>query len=528
MAEQGEFLEIGGTKVYKSLFKNEGDWNKLVESQSGSPMVKEEAVKREEEKKREQEAADEAERARLAKVGITLGPKPEPKPQAPVVSPEEQAAIKAEEELTAQAAQPTGPAAQPPQPPVVQTITPAMVQETAITTVSQSPEAKKAVKMYEEATKASIVANEEKAGFDIQRANTLAAAKEREAQQMELDLAETKKIRDEQSAQLKLQQDKMTATAQELGNYRFKDFFEGREGARAMAGLSMALGAIGSAFAKTPNYAMEIIQNSIQNDLAIQKANYDKLKGTLEGQRTLYGQLVDRFKDENIASQTMMKIRYDQMAKQAEAAASKISDPEAKARIATLTAQMQQEGAKAMMSATEGLKTSVQTQIRQGQKQAPIDIIKARSEFEERVKKSPIGDAISTQNAAEKFRSIVKAGANEAAIADFIAGKGGLGQGSYSPAFTATLNGLGITDLTVESVRKFFKGGVNPATVNKIQNFLDAASVQAAQDSARHMPYIAQEAQLVGVDPQVYLSQINQKGLKLLETQKAGARRISP
>lgn len=527
MAEQNEFLEIGGTKVYKSLFKNEGDWNKLVESQSGSPMMKEEQAKRDAEQQRKREEEAEAERQRLAKVGITLGPKPEA-PKTPVVSPEEQAAIKAEEELTAQAAQPTGPAAQPPQPPVVQTITPAMVQETAITTVSQSPEAKKAVKMYEEATKASIVANEQKAGFDIQRANTLAAGKEREAQQMELDLAETKKIRDEQSAQLKLQQDKMTATAQELGNYRFKDFFEGREGARAMAGLSMALGAIGSAFAKTPNYAMEIIQNSIQNDLAIQKANYDKLKGTLEGQRTLYGQLVDRFKDENIASQTMMKIRYDQMAKQAEAAASKISDPEAKARIATLTAQMQQEGAKAMMSATEGLKTSVQTQIRQGQKQAPIDIIKARSEFEERVKKSPVGDAISTQNAAEKFRSIVKAGANEAAIADFIAGKGGLGQGSYSPAFTATLNGLGITDLTVESVRKFFKGGVNPATVSKIQNFLDAASVQAAQDSARHMPYIAQEAQLVGVDPQVYLSQINQKGLKLLETQKAGARRISP
>ena len=528
MAEQNEFLEIGGKKIYKNLFQNEADWNKLVESQSGSSMMKEEQAKRDAEQQRKHEEEAEAERQRLAKVGITLGPKPEAKPQAPVVSPEEQAAIKAEEELTAQAAQPTGPAAQPPQPPVVQTITPAMVQETAITTVSQSPEAKKAVKMYEEATKASIVANEQKAGFDIQRANTLAAGKEREAQQMELDLAETKKIRDEQSAQLKLQQDKMNATAQELGNYRFKDFFEGREGARAMAGLSMALGAIGSAFAKTPNYAMEIIQNSIQNDLAIQKANYDKLKGTLEGQRTLYGQLVDRFKDENIASQTMMKIRYDQMAKQAEAAASKIGDPEAKARIATLTAQMQQEGAKAMMSATEGLKTSVQTQIRQAQKQAPIDVIKARKEFEERVNSTPMGEAIKAQNAAEKFRAIVASGAGETALIDFVAGKGGLGQGSVSGQFLGLTNTMGWVDKAGNVIREGIKGGANPQTLQKIQNFLDAAAVQTAQDSARHIPYIAQEAQLVGIDPQLYVSQINQKGLKMLETQKAGARRISP
>jgi hypothetical protein len=523
-----EFLEIGGTKVYKSLFKNEADWNKLVESQSsGSQQIKEEFQNK---KQAEEEAQFQADKERLAKVGVTLSPKPAEtaKPQAPVVSPEEQAAIKAEEELTAQTSQPTGPAAQPPQAPVVQTITPAMVQETAITTVSQSPEAKKAVKMYEEATKASIVANEQKAGFDIQRANTLAAAKEREAQQMELDLAETKKVRDEQTAQLKLQQDKMNATAQELQNYQFKNFFEGREGARAMAGLSIALGSVGAAFGGGPNYAMEIIQNSIQNDLAVQKANYDKLKGTFEGQRSLYGQLVDRFKDENIASQTMMRIRYDQMAKQAEAAASKISDPEAKARIATLTAQMKQEGAKAMMAATEGLKTSVQTQIRQGQKQAPIDIIKARSEFEERVKKSPVGEAIVANNAAEKFRQIIKTGAGEAAIVDFVAGKAGLGQGSVSGAFLDLMNKQGITDLTAENVRKFFKGGANPDTLKKIQNFLDAAAVQTAQDSARHMPYIAQEAQLVGVDPQVYLSQINQRGLKLLETQKAGARRISP
>lgn len=528
MADQEDFLEIGGTKVYKSLFKNEADWNKLVESQSGSPAMKEEQAKREEEKKRQQEAEDEAEKARLAKVGITLGPKVEEqaKPSTPALTADEQAA-KQEEAITASAT-PAAPATQPPPAPVVQTVTPAMVQETAITTVSQSPEAKKAVKMYEDATKASIVANEQKAQFDIQRANTMAAAKEREAQQMELDMAETKKRNDEQRDALNLQQDKMNATANELANYQFKNFFEGRDGARAMAGLSMALGAIGSAFAKTPNYAMEIIQNSIQNDLAVQRANYDKLKGTFEGQRTLYGQLVDRFKDENLAAQTMTKIRYDQMAKQAEAAAAKISDPEAKARIAVMTAQLKQEGAKAMMAATDGLKTSVQTQIKQAAKQAPGDIIKARADFEDRVKKSPVGDAISTQNAAEKFRAIVKAGAGEEAVAEFIAGKGGLGQGSYSPAFTNTLNNMGITDLSMESVRKFFKGGVNPATLNKIQNFLDAASMQAAQDSARHIPYIAQEAQLLGIEPETYIGQINQKGLRMLRNEKSGARRISP
>lgn len=532
MADQGEFLEIGGKKVYKSLFKNEDDWNKLVESQTGTPEMREEKQKREQGQERqfaeEQAAEKQAELDRLAKIGITYKdqPKEGETPKAPALTADEQAA-KQEEAITASAT-PAAPATQPPAAPVVQTVTPAMIQETAITTVSQSPEAKKAVKMYEDATKASIVANEQKAQFDIQRANTMAAAKEREAQQMELDMAETKKRNDEQRDALKLQQDKMATTANELANYQFKNFFEGRDGARAMAGLSIALGAVGQAFAGGPNLAMDIIQSSIQNDLALQRANYDKLKGTFEGQRTLYGQLVDRFKDENLAAQTMTKIRYDQMAKQAEAASAKISDPEAKARIAVMTAQLKQEGAKAMMAATEGLKTSVQTQIKQAAKQAPGDIIKARADFEDRVKKSPVGDAISTQNAAEKFRAIVKAGAGEEAVAEFIAGKGGLGQGSYSPAFTATLNNMGITDLSMESVRKFFKGGVNPATLNKIQNFLDAASMQSAQDSVRHIPYIAQEAQLVGIDPEVYVSQINQKGLRRSKIEQSGARRISP
>lgn len=522
-----EFIEIGGKKVYKSLFKDSDAFEKLKAAQVGSSQTQEAwAEKQAEEKKAALQEMTLPERAKLVEEQRLVAQKPVT--PAPATAQEDQKALQQEQAITAEmAAAPVQAPQPPPQAPTVMVATPAMVQETAVSQVMQSPEAKQAVKTYQQATEASIQANKEKADFEIQRANALAIGKEKLAQQNMQDFAEVKQAQQDYQNRLNEQVAKMSSTAQELANYKFKDFFEGREGSRVMAGISIALGAVGSSITKGPNYAMEIIQNAIQNDLALQKANYEKLKGSFEAQQTTYGQLRQRGLDDLAASQTMIKIRNDQAIQQMEAAASKISNPEAKARIDAMAAQMRQDGAKALMTATEGLKTTVQTQMKQAPKQAPLDILKARGDFEERVKKSPVGEAAAATNAAEKFRAIVKAGAGEQALVDFVAGKGGLGQGSVNASFLDLMNKQGFVDKAGNVVRDAFKGGVNPATLNKIQSFLDAASVQATQDAMGHVPVIAEEAQMLGLNPNIYLGQLNQKALQRMQYERAGARRLN-
>lgn len=521
-----EFIEIGGKKVYKSLFKDAEGFEKLKAAQTSSSQMGEAwAEKQAEQEKSAFQEMTLPERAKIVEQRQAAATKPiAPTPPTPGAPSEDEQALAAEAKITAEQAAPPQP---PPQAPTVMVATPAMIQETAISRVMQSPEAKQAVKSYEQATQASIEANKQKAEFEVARSNQMAVEKERIAQQTAQDFAEVKKNQQEYQSRLSEQVAKMSTTAQELSNYKFKEFFEGREGARVMAGISVALGAVGSAFTKGPNFAMEIIQNAIQNDLALQKANYEKLKGSFESQQTMYGQLRQRGLDDLATSQTFIKIRNDQAIQQMEAAASKISDPEAKARIDAMAAQMRQDGAKAIIAATEGLKTTVQTQIKQAPKPAPLDVLKARGDFEERVKKSPVGEASAATNAAEKFRAIVKAGAGEQALVDFVAGKGGLGQGSVNASFLDLMNKQGFVDKAGNVLRDAFKGGVNPATLNKIQSFLDAASVQATQDAMGHIPTIAEEAQMLGLDPNIYLGRLNQKTIQRMQYERAGARRLN-
>ena len=523
-----EFLEIGGKKIYKSLFKDPEGYERLKAAQSSTQTSEEWQQK---------QAAQEAEdTARLQKAGIELGPKPEekPAPTQPQVS-EQDKALQQEEAITAQAqqaAQPSPMAQTPAMVPAIPT-TPQMVQDVTVSKIMQSPEGKAAMDSYKKAADASIKANEEKAGFEIERSNALALGREQLAQQNQADFAQLKKQQDEYQSRLSEQMAKMTTTADELKNYKFKDFFDGREGARVMAGISMALGAVGASITKGPNYAMEIIQSAIQNDLAMQKANYEKLKGTLEAGQTLYGQMRQKGLDDLQTTQSFIKVRNEQAIQQMEAAASKITDPEAKARVAAMSAQLRQDSAKALMTATEGLKTSVQTQIRQAAGQTPKDLMEARTSFEKKWKEgdNEIGQAIRAQNAAEKFRAAVKAGAGEEALVDFVASKGGLGQGSVGPSFFTLLNKQGLVDEAGNIIRTAFKGGVNPQTLNKIQNFLDAAAVQTAQDASGRLPQFYEEAQLVRLSPrdiEALTRQINEKGLKLSQIEKAGARRLSP
>lgn len=542
-------IDVMGTTLTREMFPSDEEWNKVVtaaqrpkDTQVEQSWSEKQEIQRQEAEQERQEALA---RGRAAGITYREAPKEEPKEKVLTAAEADElaktkaelATLQAERVATSPQVQvgeqaPEGEQAGEGPTINIQTaptgISPGMTRETVINQVMQSPQAKEAVKLYQDATEASIKANQEKIGFETARANEAAALKESALKDLEAMDAENKARDQRVVEEMNMQQARMRQAQEQLSNYKFQDFFQGRDGARVMAGISIALGAVGSALTKGPNYALEIINNAIDNDLAQQQANYNKLKGTFEGEQTLYGQLKQRRLDDLQAFQIAKKTRLDQAALQVEAASEKVSDAEAKNRATMIANALRQEGAKAMMAATEGLKTTVQTQIKAAPGMAPKDIIDSRAAFEKRVNEGPLGAAMQAELALRKFRDIVKAGASEAALVDFVASKGGLQQGSVAMEFVNGLNKMGLADMGMDTIRGWVKGGSAPILIKKIENFLDAASKRATDTAVKHLPPLMQEAKLVGLDFEPYMQDLNRAQLQSVMLRRQGGRRANP
>jgi hypothetical protein len=289
-----------------------------------------------------------------------------------------------------------------------------------------------------------------------------------------------------------------------------------------MAAISVGLGAIGSSITKGPNYAMQIIDNAIQNDLALQKANYEKLKGTLEADQSLYGQLVRKLGDEFQASQQFMNIRNNAVSQKIEAASAMVSDQEGKAKLDAMRAQLQQKSAQAAVDATKGLDIKVMTETKPMVLPSAKDVATAGKEIEEYVAKTPVKEAMEVEAGRKEFKAMVESGASPQAIANFIAGPRGLGQGSYGPTFETMLRQAGLVDRSVEAIQEFISGEKSASVIRGIQNFLDAKAIESA---SRSKPYL-QEFEILneraGRGRTLYTDQVNPTGLQRGEAKAAG------
>lgn len=78
-------------------------------------------------------------------------------------------------------------------------------------------------------------------------------------------------------------------------------FYGGSVGKRVLAGISIALGAMGSAFTGQRNYALDIINKAIDDDIAAQKEGIQKLGAQASLQRQFMQDIRQRFQDEDQA-----------------------------------------------------------------------------------------------------------------------------------------------------------------------------------------------------------------------------------
>lgn len=412
--------------------------------------------------------------------------------------------------------------------PQPQIVTPTVTQATSTQKVEtrMGKEQKAAYEAEIKANQAYAVAAEEETKLTIEKANRTNLERQQLATQNVEEAAKLENTYRERQAELAKQESKIRASQEELKNYKFKEFFEGREGARVMAGISVALGAVGASFTKGPNYAMQIIENAIQNDLALQKANYDKLKGSVEADQSLYGQLVRKLGDELAAGQQFLNIRNNAVSQKIDASAAMVSDEEGKAKLASLKAQIDQKAAQAMVDATKGLDVKVITETKPMVVPTAKETAQAGREIEEYVAKTPIKEAMDSYAGAQEFKAAVAAGATPQAIAAFIAGPKGLGQGSYGPNFDQMLRNAGLVDRSIEKMTEFFQGEKSATLVKSIQGFLDARSVEAASRARDYLPEFERLNQRAGRPIDLYTRQVNPAGLVRSKAAAAGLKPV--
>ena len=358
--------------------------------------------------------------------------------------------------------------------------------------------------------------------FEIEKQKQYGVATAALAEENMLNYADIERQRMQRQEKIDQERVKLVAAQDEFKNFQYRDFFEGRDGARVLAGFSMALGAIGSSITKGPNYAMQVVESAINNDVALQKAKYEKLRGTFEGQQTLYGTLVKAGLEENQADLVAYNIRAKQGIEKLDAMKSQVTDEQGIAKLDALKAQLQQQIAAKQMEATRGLEIKTVTESRPIVMPTAKDQASAGKEIEEYASKTPIKEAADAYQGFREFKAAVAAGATPQAVAAFIAGPKGLGQGSYGPQFDQLLKDAGIVDRTVEGITQYLAGGKSETLVKSIGNFLESKSIEAGTRAKDYLAEFERLNERAGRPADLYTKQINPGALLRGKAQAAG------
>lgn len=120
----------------------------------------------------------------------------------------------------------------------------------------------------------------------------------------------------------------------------------GGMGGKITAGIAMALGAYGAAFTGGPNYAMQIIQQAIQDNIAAQKESFAKKRGEASEKRSLWDSVKDRFANDRQRETAAYGLSIDQVKQQLEKIKATSSSEEVLANADALGAQLDAEQTK--------------------------------------------------------------------------------------------------------------------------------------------------------------------------------------
>ena len=113
-------------------------------------------------------------------------------------------------------------------------------------------------------------------------------------------------------------------------------------GGGILAAIAVGLGALGSTWGKTPNYALDIIQSSIDRDIDAQKATLENKRSALAARQTLVGQLYDYYGDMDQAVKASKSYAWEKVIGQVKQIGMSSEKADVKARVADFLSRAHQ------------------------------------------------------------------------------------------------------------------------------------------------------------------------------------------
>lgn len=374
----------------------------------------------------------------------------------------------------------------------------------------------KAMQLADDAVIARALADEKE--LEVQTGRAMALADERQR----LD-AQMEESRQERLNALKGAESEVKAAQDAVDQFQFKDFWaEKSTGDRLLAAIATGMGAFGAGMTGGPNYAMNIIKDTIDRDLDVQKSRLGKAQAGVQARRSVLGDLRARLKDEEAADLAF----YDASLKKVEdkflgmAATAKSADLKAKAQ--EMAAKLQEERAKVQGSLATKVQTTVTAEskpvIPQGGFKSPEELIKTAD-----------GDALikaarEARTASDQFRTLREAGADGAAVADYIAN--GLKQGSFGSDFVRMLEKKNLWEQGTGFLRERFVGGYNPKMLDEIQSAAENGARNLAARAAPRAQYYDGEASRMGLPPGFILGAPTAREKDNEQAARAGLQRV--
>jgi hypothetical protein len=240
-------------------------------------------------------------------------------------------------------------------------------------------------------------------------------------------------------------------------------------GNKVLAGLSIFLGGFDPS---GQNKSLGIIQNSIDRDVDAQKANYMKLRDKKQEMNSLYGRMMDKFKDEKIALDMTKAGHYQALGMKVEAMAAQAKIPQVKAQYLQQSAVFKQKAAEIGADAYGKLLTAQQ----KGASQYVPGFGTAPTEKEAQDLRAKVAAADSARQEISTLKSLAKLGTSfspedsaqakmsanllKSALRKEIVGEGAVSEAEYK-----------ILDTVIANPADFFKlSSTQRATLEYLEN----------------------------------------------------------
>lgn len=263
--------------------------------------------------------------------------------------------------------------------------------------------------------------------------------------------------------------------ADDVGKFQFDQnrFFKNMStGQQVLAGLGVALSALGSGFTGKQNQALEIINQGIERDLKQQSQEYDKLKDKTAYANTAYGQLRQIYQDKEEADRKFFDLAKQNILQKADAKIATLYPEKTDAERQQLLADMNLKLGEIKLNA-QGTKSKTTGGVT-NREDKPLGFANSKERLDavDQASKNP---DIQKYKEARSGYSYIK---DKTTLSPFelgyvIAGKEFLNQGSYSQNMADSLANQGYSQQVVSWFRK--QAGkstpVPPAIVKDIKEF---------------------------------------------------------